>query len=102
RVNPGQWWGKVGPAETKVGGRDVKETRRIHDESPAAAVTSGSRRSQPQKILLRPLVEAAVRCVREGHAIRGVNDTVHRDRIRCEPGRKYRGRNHARGTRVSR
>src|SRR6516165_4971933 len=58
----------------------------------SATIGGRGRRSEPQKYLFRPLVEAAIRLIREVEAIRGFDDAVQGRGPRFEPtGKLWRG-----------
>src|SRR4029453_14587033 len=67
------------------GGRDVEERGRLEDASAAAAVAQRRGRSRPEKHLIRPLIEAAVRVVREVQTVGGLDDAVRGNGSRFEP-----------------
>ena len=70
--------------------RYVKESGRIKDASTASAISGRGRRSQPQKHLLRPLIEAAIGNIGKGDAVCGIDHAVQRYASRLKPTRKYR------------
>src|SRR5205085_11824287 len=72
-------------ASSKVGRRNVKKRRRI--ENPrTTAIPTRRRRGQPQKHLLRPLVEAAIGTVRECDAVCRIHHAIRRRSTGLKPG----------------
>src|SRR4030081_1015783 len=89
-------WEK-GAAAVRCGGGNVKKSWRIKDPSTAAAVSGWGWRSQPEKHLLRPLIEAAIRRIGKVDTVSGIYHAIQSDGSRVEPSLKYRGGNDASG-----
>ena len=88
------------PVPLRVQDGDVVEDRRI-EHVRAGAVAARRGREQPEKHLVRPLIEGAVvRRVGEGDAVRRIDDAVERDAPRGEPTVEKSGRHRTGGLRI--